>query len=253
MGGNLFLEAVLLALFVGAGGTVLGAGGALLIRQPTRTFSCLLLGLAGGLMLAISIFDMLPEAWEEGGLWPLVIGFAAGTAVLVFLSKRTHHEHLHDPDGVEPELVEQHHMLHAGLLIALGMSIHNVPQGLAVGTGLAAGFAWPLSLLLMLHNIPEGMAMALPLKVGRVAALRIVGIALLTAAPTVVGAVLGVLISEVSGAFVGGCLAFAAAAMIYITVSELIPQAAGLGGKAVLILATVAGAALGGLFVWLLG
>lgn len=253
MGEHIFLEAFALALLVGAGGTVLGAGGALLIRRPGRLLSCALLGCAGGLMLAISVFDMLPEAFGEGGLWPLLLGLMLGLGVLYFLSKKTHHEHLHDADGVEPELVQQHHMLRAGLLIALGMSIHNVPQGLAIGAGVSAGFAWPLSLLLMLHNVPEGMAMALPLKVGRVSALRIVGIAVLTAVPTMLGALFGALISEISGGLIGGCLAFSAGAMIYITLSELIPQAAGLGSRTVLIAATAAGIGIGGLFVWLLG
>ncbi|MBD5560522.1 MAG: ZIP family metal transporter [Clostridia bacterium] len=250
---NILLEAFLLALMVGAGGTAIGAGSALLIRHPGRRLSCVLLGLAGGLMLAVALLDMLPEAWEEGGFWPLLIGLILGFALLLFLSRRTHHEHLHDADGVDPGLVQEHQLARTGLLIALGMSIHNVPQGLAIGTGIAAGFAWPLSVLLMLHNVPEGMAMALPLKVGRASAVRIMGIALLTAVPTIVGALIGALLSEISGAFVGGCLAFSAGSMIFITISELIPQAVNLGSRTALILSAAAGALLGGLFVWLLG
>lgn len=250
---NSFLEALLLALLVGAVGTAIGAGAALTVRRPGRRLSCVLLSFAGGIMLAVSCFDMLPEAMEEGGLWPLVLGFALGLALMIFISRRTHHEHLHDADGVDPGLVQQHQLLRAGLLVALGMSIHNVPQGLAIGAGVSAGIAWPLTVLLMIHNVPEGMAMALPLKVGRVTAPRIMTIALLTAVPTVVGALLGVLIAEISGAFVGICLAFSAASMIFITVSELIPQAANLGSRTALIIATAAGTLLGGLFVWLLG
>lgn len=242
-----------MALFVGAGGTILGAGAALLVRRPGKLLSCILLGLAGGMMLAISIFDMLPEAWEEGGLWPLLLGLALGLLLLWFLSRKTQHDHLHDADGVDPGLVQQHHLLRTGLLLALGMSIHNVPQGLAIGTGVAAGFAWPLSVLLMLHNIPEGMAMALPLKVGRVTAGRILAIAVLTAVPTIAGALIGALLSEISGGFIGGCLAFSAGAMIYITVSELIPQAAGFGSRKALIASAASGLAIGGCIVWMLG
>ena len=240
-------------MLVGAVGTAVGAGLVLVIRRPGKRLSCILLGIAGGLMLAVSIFDMLPEAWEEGGLWPLAVGLALGLGLMFFISRRTHHEHLHDADGVDPGLIQQHQLLRTGLLIALGMSIHNIPQGLAIGAGISAGFAWPLSFLLLLHNVPEGMAMALPLKVGRVAAGRIMSIALLTAVPTIAGALLGVWVAEVSGSFVGGCLAFSAGSMIFITISELIPQAMNMGRRSVLIAATAAGAALGVLFVWLLG
>lgn len=250
---GILLEAFLLGLLVGAGGTLIGAGAAMLIRHPGRRLSGVLLGLAGGIMLAVSVFDMLPEAWEEGGPWPTVAGLAVGLAVLYYISRKTHHEHLHDADGVEPQLVQQHQLRRTGLLLALGMSIHNLPQGLAIGTGVAADFAWSLSLLLMLHNIPEGMAMALPLKVGHVKPARILTIAALTAVPTIGGALVGALLSEISGAFISGCLAFSAGAMIYITVSELIPQAANLGSRAALLLSAAVGAGIGVLFIWLFG
>lgn len=249
---NAFAEAMLLALFAGAGGTALGVSGALFIRQVKKRLSCVLLGLAGGLMLAIAVLDMIPEAWESGGGAATVIGLAAGGVVLYLISKRSRHADLHEADGVNPEEVKHRSLLRTGVLLAAGVSIHNMPQGLAIGSSIQGGFAWSLSVLLLIHNIPEGMAMALPLRVGHVKARRIYAVALLTTIPTIIGALIGTAVAEISGLFIAGSLSFASGAMILLTILELIPQAAELGTRRTLAAATAAGAAVGAIFVWVL-
>lgn len=250
--GNVFADALLAAVFAGAGGTVLGVCAALLVRNVKKQLSCILLGLAGGLMLAIAIADMLPEAWESGGAFSTILGLIGGGTVLYLISRGSHHQDLHEAEGVNPEEVKNKNLLRTGLLLAAGVSVHNVPQGLAIGSSVQAGFAWTLSVLLLIHNIPEGMAMALPLRVGRVEPRRIFAVALLTTIPTVIGALIGAAVAEISGTFVAVSLSFAAGAMILLTLLELIPQAAAIGSPRLLMTAAAAGAAAGVIFVWIL-
>lgn len=247
---NVYLEAVFLALLVGAGGTVIGALVAIWIKTTRKWLSCVLLGLASGLMLSIVALDMLPESWEEGGAAPFAVGLALGIGVLWLVSKRFHHEDVHDVDSQEAERIAHDNLVQTGLLLAAGVSIHNLPQGIAIGSGLQAGFAAALSVLLLLHNIPEGMAMAIPLKVGKVSGPRILYVALLTAVPTIVGAIVGVAVSEISTVFISASLSFAGGAMLYLTIHELIPQAAALGKRKYLLLATIIGFLTGGAVVW---
>ena len=249
---DVFADALLLAVFANAGGTALGVCCALLVRNVRKQLSCILLGLAGGLMLAIAVFDMLPESWESGGALPTIVGFIAGAVVLYLISRGSHHQELHEAEGINPEEVRNKSLLRTGLLLAAGVSIHNMPQGLAIGSGVQAGFAWSLAVLLLIHNIPEGMALALPLRVARIRTARIFAVALLTTLPTVVGALIGAAVAEISGAFIAASLSFAAGAMIVLTLLEMIPQAAGLGSRRVLLTASAAGAVIGGVFVWVL-
>lgn len=246
---SVYLQAVLIALAVGAGGTALGACGALVLRSPAKRLSSALLGLAGGIVLALVVLDMIPEAWEMGGAGPFIAGFAAGIVVLAYILVKTHGDHAHDAD---PEQIARHGLLRTGLLLAAGMAVHNLPQGIALGAGLEADYIVGLAVLLFLHNIPEGMAMAIPLRIGHISTGKIFAVAVLTAVPTVAGALLGAAVSEISAAFIGASMAFAAGAMLYLTLRELIPQATSLGGFIHALIFLAAGFGVGSFVIWLL-
>lgn len=188
---QIYLTAVVLALLVGAGGTGLGALLAMGIRTASNKLSCVLLGIASGLMLSTVSLDMLPESWEHGGAAPFVAGLLCGIVVMWLVSRRFHHHDVQAVDSEEAKRIAHENLAHTGMLLAAGISVHNLPQGIAIGSGLQSGVVITLAVLLLFHNIPEGMAMALPLKIGRVSNGKIFYIAMITALPTMIGAVLG--------------------------------------------------------------
>ncbi len=260
---NDFLYSVLAGIIVG-GGSILGACLAFWLKNTGKRLSSVLLGLAGGIILATFFFDMLPHSLAEAGNLNGFLGIVAGAGVMLAVTLLVPHKDAADMDELSTERLKRegrsdgHGLARTGLLLALGMAIHNLPQGIALGGGVTSGIAFSLALLLFSHNIPEGMAMAIPLRLGGVGKGRILSIALLSALPTVLGAAIGSLVSGISDQLMGVCVAFAGGAMIFLTLKELLPQAlrlqsktAGQRGNALVALAAVAGAAIGGLVVWI--
>ena len=226
---NTVLYATLIGAFVGACGTGLGAVLTYWIKIKSKRFSAVLMGLSGGLMLSIVFFDMLPEALESAGWLLTLIWFAVGAAVLFTVNKLVpHHDVATSDDTKLIDDLKQKRLVRSGLLLALGIAVHNLPEGLALGSGLVsqAAFGIGLAVLLFVHNIPEGMGLAIPLKLGRVSYGKIFLVAVLAALPMAVGACVGALIGNISPVFLAGCVSFGGGAMLYLTLSELIPQAA---------------------------
>jgi ZIP family zinc transporter len=113
-----------------------------------------------------------------------------------------------------------------GLLLAIGLAMHNFPEGLAIGSGFTAGnrLGFGLSLVIGLHDIPEGMAVAAPMSMSGVKKLKVFLFAVATAIPTGIGAFVGALLGEISKDFITLCLGFAGGTMLYIVCGELIPK-----------------------------
>jgi ZIP family zinc transporter len=244
MGNNLSAAAIT-GLIVGAGGALLGAVIAFLLKSAGKKTSAALLGLAGGVMLSTFLFDMLPHLMEGAGILPLLPGVALGALVMFAVTKLAPHKDAADLDAEDAANLRSGNLVRTGLLLAAGMAIHNLPQGIAIGGGVVSGVAAALAILLLLHNIPEGMAMALPLKIGGVPCGRILLIALAAALPTVAGALIGAAVSGISETFVGASIAFAGGAMVYLTLRELIPQALGINKSPSTILSIGGGVLLG--------
>ncbi|MDD2283384.1 MAG: ZIP family metal transporter [Eubacteriales bacterium] len=202
--------------------TALGAGIVILLGKPSTMLLSLLLGFAGGVMLAIANLELLPEAIEIGGTFMALLGFFLGTLMMHLLDHLI--PHLHFSNGCEKSKVE---MLKVGYLIFLGIAVHNVAEGLAIGAGMVAnpslGFA--IAIAIGIHNIPEGMATAVPLCLGGAKAVKVLILTAVAGLMTVVGAVLGSLAFQSSPGFVAAALGFAAGAMFYIVGDELIPHA----------------------------
>ncbi len=260
---NDFLYSILAGVIVG-GGSIMGACVAFSLKNTGKRLSSALLALAGGILLSTFFFDMLPHSLAEAGNLNAFLGIVAGAGVMLVVTLLVPHKDAADMDELSTERLkregrgEGHGLARTGLLLALGMAIHNLPQGIALGGGVTSGIAFSLALLLFSHNIPEGMAMAIPLRLGGVPKRRILMIALVSALPTVLGAAIGSLISGISEQLMGVCVAFAGGAMIFLTLKELLPQSirlqrktTGGHGNAAVPLSVIAGAALGGLVVWL--
>ncbi len=200
--------------------TVAGAILVIAFGKPRGKTLALLLGFAGGIMLAISIFELIWEALTLSGKLNSFAGFALGIAVMLLLtliiSKTQAEKRLGD-----------NQLLKVGYLVLIGVALHNFPEGLAIGAGLEAStkLGALIAISIGIHNIPEGMATAGPLMAGGLSIPKIIMLTLLAGLMAPLGTIMSMLIFKISTQFIGSGLAFAAGAMLYIVCTELIPEA----------------------------
>ncbi len=201
------------SVIAGLGTTV----GALLARAipHSQEMMSFWLGFAGGVMLSISGIELLPNALSHGAIWIVAAGFLVGGGVIWAADTFIPHVHVKDASSIA----------RTGLLIAGGIALHNLPEGLAVGAGYGdtAQSGAAIAAAIGLHNIPEGMAMALPMLAGGIGFWPVVGIATFAGLVTPIGAIIGSWFADLSSSMLAFSLAFAAGAMVYITSDELIP------------------------------
>lgn len=176
--------------------------------------------------MAISLFDMMPKAVRTAGVIYAVLGMALG-AIVITLAHLIPHRHSPEDGGITTgkRTKAMQALFRTGMLITIGIALHDLPEGMAIG----AGFNLPdygvwISLLLMLHNIPEGVAMGVPLSLSGTKKLKVILLCLLAGSPSTLGAVIGHLAGDISKELIGGSIAFAVGAMMMVTLQDLIPQ-----------------------------
>ena len=208
---------IIISLIAGLG-TCLGAAIVILVGKINYKSLSLFLGLACGVMTAVIIFDLLPSALFYGNIWYCLGGFTGGLLLLLLLELLTHSK--------QSVSGSHYSYLKTGYLIALGIALHDFPEGLAIAAGFAtAGELGPtLALAIGLHNIPEGMATAAPLWLGKQSAKRILGLNFLVSLVTPAGTAVGIWLLRSSNSFISILLAFAAGAMTYIVYAKLLPE-----------------------------
>jgi ZIP family zinc transporter len=200
--------------------TGVGALGLLAVPHPGDRLTAALLGSTGGIMLAAAVFSLLVPALELGSLGEVIAGFAAGALAIAVIDAAIPHVHA--------RFVEQRRLEGSRALLLLGaLTIHNVPEGLAVGVAFAAGgreLGLPVAIAIGLQNIPEGFAAAPPLLDAGVSATVAVATAAATGLVEPPAALLGYGASEVSATILPLGLSFAGGAMIYVVLDELVPE-----------------------------
>lgn len=218
---NQITQITLIGFLAGIIGTGSGSIIALFIKNPPRKMMSFFLGFAGGIMLAIVLIDLLPEAIESGNFLIAVLGLSLGALILMIIDTNIPHLHLFEVKSGNNDFIR------SGVFLGIGIALHNLPEGLAIGAGYMASPSLGLSLAITiaLHNIPEGLAMACPLCVGGMKVARIFAVTALAGLPMGVGAFLGSALGIVSPLFLSLALSFAGGAMLYIIFNELIPGA----------------------------
>jgi ZIP family zinc transporter len=209
--------------------TGLGGLGLLVVRRTTSTLLAALLGLTAGIMLAATFFSLLVPALDRGNLGEVLVGFVLGGAVIAVTDQLLPHMHSRLREGATPSLEEAHitNARRRGVMLLSALTIHNVPEGLAVGVALGAGgpeLAVPIAVAIGIQNIPEGFAAAAPLLATGTPRAAAIGAATGLVEPP--AAIAAFLVVSVSSAILPAALAFAAAAMLYVIVDELLPEAA---------------------------
>lgn len=215
---NLF-EIILIGFVAGTIGTGLGAILSFTLSKPSDNTLGAMLGLSAGIMLSIIFMELLTESIASS-FNHTVIGLLMGITAFVFLDNYFPHKHF------VTEEVRQGRYLKKGMLIATGIGLHNLSEGVAIGAGFAASTSMGISLtiLIAMHNIPEGLAVAIPLNIGGLNRLKSLGITLLAGLPMGVGTLFGAIVGNISVSFLSLSLGFAAGAMLYIVCDELIPD-----------------------------
>ena len=229
---------VALGLLVPFLGTVLGSAMVFLLKDEiSPRLQKLLLGFASGVMIAASVWSLLipsiDMAEKQGDLaaWiPAAVGFLAGMAFLLLLDSIIPHLHINsnEPEGVKSKLKKT-------TMLIFAVTLHNIPEGMAVGVVLAGMIegvstitvtgAMALSIGIAIQNFPEGAIISMPLKsAGKSRTKAFVSGALSGIVEPIAG-IITILLIKVTLPMLPYLLAFAAGAMIYVVVEELIPEA----------------------------
>lgn len=227
-------------------GLATGIGGLALLAfrgtPSTRTLD-LLTGLTAGIMLAASFFSLLVPALDEGSVGGVVTGFLLGTAFLAALDVVVPHIHARFVEAGHEDTERDSARSRAVLLLS-ALTIHNIPEGMAVGLAFAAGgpeLGVPTAVAIGVQNVPEGFAAAAPMLQAGASKRKAIGFAFATGAVEPVAALLAAAAAGIAAAFLVGGLAFAAGAMVYVVVDELIPEAHGNGNERLATLGFVVG------------
>ncbi|MCR4399026.1 MAG: hypothetical protein NUV93_08705 [Firmicutes bacterium] len=241
------MDRVIMAALLGAVAGVVGTGVGGLVaaasREPDRRAFATLVGFSGGMMFAVTVFDLVPEALAADPV-AAAVGAVVGAGFIVATDLIwTAGAHGGDVHGGT-------RYIRAGTVVGLGIAAHNFAEGLAVGSGYVAAsrLGMEISLIIGIHDVPEGIAMATMLRLGRVRRLAVIAAASATGLPMAAGALLGALIGEISRAGLAFSLGCAGGAMLSVTF-RLYPEGASLRRRAAMVSGTVAGLAAGAFLV----
>jgi len=238
-GSNPMWQGLVGGLFITLLNTI-GALAVLIWRKPSKKVLNVALGFAAGVMLAASFTSLILPGVEYGGILAVILGMIFGIAVLILGDRFV--PHFHPDRGKEgPET----NRLRAVWLFILAITLHNMPEGLAVGVGFGSGNlgdAIPLMLAIGIQNIPEGLAVAvaaLNAGMGTYFYAGLVGIrAGLVEIPLTL---LGVLAVQFARPLLPYAMGFAAGAMLYVISDEIIPETHGSGHERLATLGIMAG------------
>ena len=208
------LKTTLLGLFFGTFGTTMGGLLGIFIKKNSNKFLSFILAFASGLMMAVICFDLIPESLEITNITYSLLGIIIGIIVMIFcdlLVEKKFNKNI--------ELKEnKNSLLKTGLIVSIGLAIHNFPEGLAIGSGFEAStkLGLGLAIAICMHDIPEGLSTSIPMKNGGMKPSKVIFYVILSGIVTGIGAFIGAIVGSISEQIIAMCLSFAAGAMLYI-------------------------------------
>ena len=217
-------------------GTTLGAGCVFFMKEQfSDKLQRALIGFAAGVMVAASIWSLLIPAMEQSQDWgnlsflPAAAGFWLGILFLLLLDHLIPHLHIHSEEQEGPQC-----SLPKRLMLVLAVVLHNIPEGMAVGVVFAGWYngaaditlaaALTLSLGIAIQNFPEGAIISMPLKAEGSSASKAFGLGALSGAVEPIAAIITIIFASWVVPVLPFLLSFAAGAMMYVVVEELIPE-----------------------------
>ncbi|MCB6706903.1 ZIP family metal transporter [[Clostridium] saccharogumia] len=213
--------------------TFLGASLVLFVKSASKKLVCIALGSSAGIMIAASFFSLILPAKEQlestGKLNLLIIpvGFICGVSLLMLIDKLLPHEHMmsHVQEGINPDHYSKNKLL------MLAMTLHNIPEGLAVGVAFAGCqnenylAALILAIGIGIQNFPEGTAISLPMHQCGKSRFKAMMYGQFSALVEVPAALLGYAFATLINGILPFALCFTAGAMMFVCIEELIPEA----------------------------
>ena len=228
---------IIIGLLIPFLGTALGAAMVFFMKNSmNKKLEKILLGFASGVMIAASVWSLIiPSinmATEQGKIaWlPAAVGFLFGILFLLVLDSVIPHLHLNssEPEGIKAKLKRTTMMVFA-------VTLHNIPEGMAVGvafagamtqnTGITIAGALALAIGIAIQNFPEGAIISMPLKSEGMSKGKAFMLGVLSGVVEPIGALITILLTNLVVPVLPYLLSFAAGAMIYVVVEELIPEA----------------------------
>ena len=212
--------------------TGLGAIPVHFVRNNSKTVRAFASAVASGMMISASVFSLTAEGLALRTKSPIapyivILGLLLGAAFFRYTEKHFSH-HANHKHFLKQGLSKR------GFLIFMAMFVHSIPEGIAIGVAFATGhfdFGIVMALAITVHNIPEGIAISLPLKKDGVSTKNCALISIISSIPQPIMAVPSALLAWFFEPLLPIGLGFAGGAMIYLVVSELLPDALEEGGR----------------------
>lgn len=215
------VNTTIIGLFFGTIGTTIGGIIGCFINSKSDKFLSFILSFAAGLMMAVICFDLIPEALEITNIATAILGILIGIFVMIICDISVQKKF-----KIDKEKKQKNKLLKTGIVVSIGLALHNFPEGLAIGSGFGASLTlgYSLAIAICLHDIPEGISMAVPMKNGGMPVGKVILYVVLSGVTTGIGAFFGAIVGGISEEIIALCLSFAAGAMLYIVSGELIPE-----------------------------
>lgn len=248
------MSVILSVLFVVLG-LVLGGVIATFIGGQKQKILCIAENCASGFMLAVVFFDLIPKSFEYAGIFLNVVGLLLGIVIILLINAISSNnlctnlskyaiiraaeqklcKHGNGNDNKSDKLIK------AGYTTLIAVALHNIPEGIAIGSLASQNLALSTAILIALHNIPEGLAMCLPLAKIGVKWHKNLFFAFLTGLATALGAVFGYFMSGIDEQVISLFLSFSAGAMLQIVFGDILASEDNKKGSGYLLFGLVVG------------
>ena len=237
--------AILLTTLAGLS-TGIGSAIAFFIRTPKYSYLAVLLGFSAGVMIYISFTELLGTAIEDVGFARANIAFFVGIAIIALIDMLVPHEYEEERVANAPKTIDEEEqreisglppqltappkpfLMRAGVLTALGIAIHNFPEGLVTFSCAATGdvaFGTMIAIAIAIHNIPEGIAVSVPIFYATGNRRKAFLYSFLSGVAEPVGALIGygILLPFLTPTLLSSMMAFVAGIMVFISLDEILP------------------------------